>query len=383
MKIALVIERMDPSRGGRETSTAQVACELARRGHGVDVLCQGGSWRADGVTVAPLGRGLLPRWKLANFVAAVQEAAGSGRYDIVHATLPVPGANVYQPRGGTIPGRRAAGLRRHRLTGWMRSGFSRAFNLRRRLMARLERQVAGDSSVWCLAVSNMIAQEFRQHYRRTDRVRVIRNAVAVPQMSPEDRAHHRQRIRYSLGLSPKDVVFITVAKNFELKAIGQCIVAFARWYYRRRGDLDARLVVVGRDNPESYHRYAGLRDVGRQVVFVPPTPDIFEWYAAADACVLLSWYDPCSRVVLEAARWGIPSITTAYNGAAEVLAGGAGIVIDSPRNIKAVVESMDALSDPEVRAACSKACVQLAPGLSIERHVDELVRTYQEIARRP
>ena len=38
MKIALVIERMDPQRGGREVSTAQVAVALSRRGHEVTVL---------------------------------------------------------------------------------------------------------------------------------------------------------------------------------------------------------------------------------------------------------------------------------------------------------------------------------------------------------
>jgi len=59
MKIALIIERMEPSRGGRETSTAQIAQRLAELGHSVTVLCQQGSWPSDspGVEVVSLGAG--------------------------------------------------------------------------------------------------------------------------------------------------------------------------------------------------------------------------------------------------------------------------------------------------------------------------------------
>ncbi|MHC4981646.1 MAG: glycosyltransferase, partial [Planctomycetota bacterium] len=131
-----------------------------------------------------------------------------------------------------------------------------------------------------------------------------------------------------------------------------------------------------------YERYAGLRDVGRQVAFMAPTRQMLAWYAAADVCILLSWYDPCSRVCLEAARLGVPSITTQYNGAAELLADGAGIVVSSPKDINAVVAAMDKLSDPEARAACSRACARVAERVTIERHVDELLEVYAEVAQR-
>ena len=113
MNVALVIERMDCSRGGRETSTAQIAACLARRGVRVTILCQSGSWRAEGVAVCELGRrGLTRRGRLRGFVADVQREIAGGEFDIVHAMLPVPGANVYQLRGGTIPAQRAASRRR-------------------------------------------------------------------------------------------------------------------------------------------------------------------------------------------------------------------------------------------------------------------------------
>ncbi|MHC4982881.1 MAG: glycosyltransferase, partial [Planctomycetota bacterium] len=283
MKIGLVIERMDPSRGGREASTAEVAAALAERGHQVEVLCQSGSWQAEGVAVVPLRTGgVLPARRLRRFAGAVEAAANQRRYDILHATLPVPAANVYQPRGGTIPGQQSARFRRHSLPGRAGVVLTRRLNRRRRLMADFERGLVGNESVMCLAVSELIAREFEQHYGRTKRVRVIYNAVGLPESSGEKPEYLRQRLRYKLGVGSEDPVFITVAKNFELKGVAECIVAFAKWYHGHDGEVNGRLLVVGRDKPEGYERYAGLRDVGRQVAFMAPTRQMLDWYAAAD-----------------------------------------------------------------------------------------------------
>ena len=262
MRIALVIERLDLSRGGREASTAQIAAGLVARGCDVTVLCQSGSWTCDGVTVRELGtRGVLRVERLRNFINDVQEDIQSQKYDIVHATLPVPGANVYQPRGGTIPGQRQAARRRRAVPLALVAGLADGLNLRRREMAKLEREVVADDNVLCLAVSEMVAKEFADHYDRTRGVRVIYNGVEVPDPTHEQWAHHRQRLRFTMDLGRGDAIFLTVARNFRLKAIDQAIIAFAKWYHLPYRTTDGRLVVVGRDVVEGYQRFAGLREV--------------------------------------------------------------------------------------------------------------------------
>ncbi len=381
MKIALVIERLDPMRGGRETSTAQIASALARRGHHVTVICQEAAWslRDDGVTVKQLGaRGVMRVTKLRNFISDVQAAMADGGYDIVHTTLPVPGANVYQPRGGTIPGQRAASVRRRGEFAAFIAEMFAPLNACRSAMAEYERQVIADENTVCLAVSEMVAEEIRSCYGRENGVRVIYNAVDIPAVDDEQRADWRQKLRFGMGVGPENPVFVTVAKNFVLKGVGETIKAFAMWSHD--SGTDGRLVVVGREDSENYQQIAGQHDAGDKVIFVPPTENVFTWYSAADACVLLSWYDPCSRVVLEATRWRLPSITTVFNGAAEILAGGAGIVVDSPRDIVRVAAAMDELADPARRAARTAACVKIADSLGIDRHVDELEAAYSRMA---
>ncbi len=389
MRIAFIIERMDVARGGRERSTAEVAEALARRGHQVTVVCQDGSWKPEGVEVRRLGRrGGTRAGRLRGFVADVQEHLLGSDYDIAHATLPVPGANVYQPRGGTVPAQRDAAWARRTWLGQLLAVFGERFNAHRRVMDQLEQEVVADPGVLCLAVSEMVALEFAQYYGRGGRLRVVYNGVAVPDPNLPQRARWRRDRRREIGADDDALVLLTVATNFELKGVLETIEAFARLCgthvlggsRRRSGPPpDARLVVVGRHQPEFYSQRAGVHDLGEQVFFFGPTEDVFEWYAAADAVVLLSWYDPCSRVVLEAIRWGIPSITTASNGAAEKLEDGAGVVVGSPRDTAGVVAAMERMADPEARREMAAACRAVADEVGVERHVEELLAAYAQL----
>lgn len=383
MKIALIIERMEPARGGRETSIAQIAANLAKRGHEVSIICQQSSWSYEGVEVRQLGcKGRL-RWQhLRNFVADAQREIKSRHYDIVHSTLPLPGANVYQPRGGTVPAQVASRLRRGSLIRKLNVALNEQIKVRRLIMRKLERQVVEDPKVLCLAVSGLVAEEFKHYYKRHSAVRIIYNGVDAPLASCPERTQWREQKRKKLEVGPDAFVLLSVANNFALKGVAETINAFAKWHHLQGGKTQARLVVVGHDNPEVYRRRAEKKGIGAQVVFAGPTENIFQWYAGADACILLSWYDPCSRVVLEATRWGIPSITTAYNGAAEVLNDG-GILVNSPVDTEAVVAAIDSLSEPRGRAERAKNCLRIADQVSIERHVDELLEAYAEVLERP
>ena len=195
----------------------------------------------------------------------------------------------------------------------------------------------------------MVAEELCRFYNRTDRVRVVFNAVRPPELSAEQRAEARRQARRELGIAENDIVFLCPAMNFELKGVRPAIDAFAR-FRGQRDAAPAKLVILGREMPEPYQRAASMLGVARDVLFRPAVQDMAPLYALADAVVLLSWYDPCSRVVLEAATWELPSITTACNGAAEILADGAGIVVESPTDRRAVAEAFARLCDGAARA---------------------------------
>lgn len=377
MKIAWVIERMDTARGGRETSTAQVVKALASQGHDVTILCQSGSWAHPGVQVKSLGaRGRFRHQRAMSFSADVRAMAATMGFDIVHAVTPVMGANVYQPRGGTIPGQRLASARRRRSTRL--HSMLEPMNLCRRVMSSLERQIVGDPRVKCLAVSEMIAEEFRRFYSRSQGVSVIYNAVCKGDVNL--REQWRDEYRRRLGVGDDTTVFVTAATNFELKGIPQALNHFAAWRAGVGKGKDAKFVAIGADPGRGIIRLVRRLGILDDVAFFPRVDSMFPWYSAGDVCVLLSWYDPCSRVVLEAIRWGLPAITTAYNGAAETLARGGGIVVSSPDD-PTVVDAFEELSDPATRARCAQECERVENKISLDQHVENLLGAYAELMR--
>ena len=340
MRIALVIERMDPSRGGREAALAEIAQGLAAYDCDVTILCQSANWDAVGVRVHTLGRQPKRRVsRLREFIHAVQGHVAGERYDIVHTTLPVPGADIYQLHSGTMPGQQAANLRRRTAWGRAFSRIARPYNSHRRCLLHLEQEVLRSTSQLCLPVSQLILRELKTYYRREQNVHVVFNGVVIPELTPSERQDWRRHERQKLGLLSDQPLFIAVATNFELKGITETIDAFAAWQsgQPKRRKRRSILAVVGRTRVGPYLRHVKRLGLGSQVKFIPLTSRIHRWWAAADACIHLTWYDPCSRVVLEATRWGVPSTTTAYNGAAEVLRDGAGIVVPGPRHLSAVV----------------------------------------------
>ncbi len=375
MKVALVIERLDLMRGGRETSTAQAAEQLAALGCEVTIVCQSGSWSSPTVDMLQVGaRGDSRTSRLKNFAADVASAVSKRQFDIVQTTLPIPQANVYRPRGGTIPAQLAASLRRRSVAGRLLRKVTEPLNSYRRVMARYERQLLTGGGAICLCVSQMVKDECREHYGLDDGVEVVFNCVAAADQ--QTRSADRQRIRNQIGAGTDAPVFLTVATNFELKGVAQGIEAFAKWR-SESGVLGARLLVVGRKSPDRYVKLAARFGAADAVTFIPPSDDVFQWYAAADAVMLLSWYDPCSRVVLEAARWSIPSITTKFNGAAEAFEGGGCITVDSPLDIAAIAAACGELADPSTREKHSSACGSLADYLGPERHANQLLEAYR------
>ena len=381
MKIALVIEKLS-SRGGREKSTAQIAAELARRGYQVTILCQHADEASrlalPGVAIQELPSRCPLRWgKLSGFARAVRQAAAQGAFDVVHAMLPLPGADVYQVRGGTVPGNRQAGLMRRHGLGKAFARVGCLFNLTRRAQARLEARAAADEGMRWLTVSDLVAGEVRRFYGRGKGVRTVYNAVEIPTADAAQRRAWRDQVRRRHGIGDDQLVLLSVAANWPLKGMDYLLRAFSQW---SPGHPDARLLLVG---PADQHaKVAALAGpLAGKVILCDETDDIFAYYSAADALVLLSWQDACSRVVLEATRWGLPSLTTALNGASEVLAGGAGIVVSAPDDLAAVVAGLERLADPAERAAMAGRCLAKADFLSLRRHVNELEEVYTEVVR--
>ena len=119
------------------------------------------------------------------------------------------------------------------------------------------------------------------------------------------------------------------------------------------------------------------------VINVGAIDDPVPFYAAADVFVLPTFYDPCSLSVSEAAASGLPSVTTRFNGAAELLTEGVdGSVISDPADDAELAAALRPLLDQNVRQRMGEAARKLALKHTLDRNCDQIVSIYEHIAGR-
>lgn len=387
MKVAILQEHIDARRGGAETSTLEMARRLAQLGLDVSILCRGDADRPfvdENVTILPVvAAGRSRALRTYQFVQRARALCHRERFDIVHAVTPCLAANVYQPRGGTYPetiARSLAPVRSPLLRGLKRLG--RRFNVRQQFLLRIERLLLEKhrTRVFVAAVSEYVRRQVEVGLGFPgDRVRLVFNGVEIASLREDERSRYRSALRAELSLGEETPLLLFVAHNFRLKGLAELLRACAIASDAGAG-TPWTVAVAGRDHAGPYLRLARRLGIEARVRFVGTATPIRQWYAAADALAHPTWYDPCSRVVLEALSIGLPVVTTRYNGAAEVLEPGRnGEVLNEPDDAPALAAALAAVLRPAVRAACRRDAPRLHEQLSMTRHARELKSLYEHV----
>lgn len=388
MKVALVIERVETWRGGAETSTMQFARDLASLGCEVHVVTGTYMPSTPELRIVPVRVGrLLKGWRTGFFARRAAALVREEDYDIVHAITPCPVADIYQPRGGTVPEMLArnratypTALRRalKRIAQWLRFKYHVMGRLETRLLNRQPPPVV-------VAISRYVADQLRRHYAfDPDRIRTIFNGVDPDVTDAAQRREDRQSVRRQYALADDDLMLLCVAHNFKLKGVGRAIEALhllaGGSEPLRRDNGRCVLVVVGRDNPARYVRLAHRLGLADRVIFTGATDRTGAFFHAADVLVHPTYYDPCSRVVLEALAAGLPVVTTRFNGAAERIRDGLhGYVVDSPDDVEAIADRLRRLSDDAHRRECAGRAPAAVEEISMFAHAGRSYELYRAL----
>lgn len=397
MKIAIVIESYDPYAGGLERSTAQIAQELAKRGHAVTLLAGGcrDTTCLPGVTIrAMTKRKKSSAWRLWRFVRWAEAQLADGGFDVsLSMTTAVPAA-VLQPRGGTVRETLDRNIAmRPTLAAQLTKKISVWLNPKQQLLLHFEKQAFSDERLFKVAaLSGYVTRQLKTHYQLPEeKVALIPNAAVMPKVDAKQRSEWRARVRDGFDIADDVPVFLFAAINPRLKGFEPLMKATA--LLKERG-VPAVVLLAG-DFWHGHNKYAARLGVRDRVRFVRHTKQIEALYAAADVTVHPTFYDPASKVVIESLMMGVPAISTAYNGASEMIepggdalgetsGGGAfgarGRVIPDPSDAKALADAMKALTDPVERKKCSKAASGLAGALSMKSHVDLLEGVLRDAA---
>ena len=379
-KIALIILHADPARGGAERYTIDLATTLGQRGHHVTVLAATARNLPANLKTRRLPcRAMTRLGQYDRFLNAVDEHLARSSYNIVHAMLPVRTCHVYHPHAGVAAEALAAATPHP--PSWL-TPVVHAWPTRKRRFASVERDLlSSPRPPLVLCLSDYVRRQIHTHYPAIADHRLVRlfNAVDLQHFRHQPRDDEATRLRQRLSIASDDVVALMVAQDFARKGLREAIEALASVH-----DPRLTLVVVGRDKVKPYRDRARQLLVADRVRFAGPAADPRAYYRAADFLLLPTRHDPCSLVVLEALAMGLPVISTAQNGACEIMCDGReGLVLQDPSDIPRLADAMRSMLDPQLRSRMRDACLTLRPQLSQDQHVRRLIEAYEQATSPP
>ena len=242
--------------------------------------------------------------------------------------------------------------------------WTRGFSAKHRTMIELEASVVGDASRCGKVVVNsrMVADEIADYYpgRSSDDVELIYNGYDPVDLPEEmDRALDRAEVRRELGIAEGQPVVLFVGSGWERKGLRSLIDAFSDVK-----DSRALLLVAGKGRVDT--RWKGM---GR-VKFLGARSDVPRLLMAADVFALPTYYDPFSNATLEAARHGLPVITTRSNGFHEVMEDGVHGSVVEAGDADAIRAGLDLWISRAGDGEVFQRCLANAKPYTVARNVD-------------
>lgn len=210
-----------------------------------------------------------------------------------------------------------------------------------------------------------------------DRVFTLPNGVEADRLRPPDRTT-RDRHRAELGLAPDDLIAVQAARFHPIKDQPTAIKALAQV---RSNHPEAKLLLVGQGGTEpSLRRLIARLGLTGAVIFAPPKPDPYSYYAAADIGLLSSRGEGLPRVLVEEAACGLPLAATDVGGCREIARPDQTGLIVPPGDPTALAEAWSRLADrPELRRSLGRAGRRL---VETEYTSIKMIADFQDIIER-
>jgi UDP-glucose:(heptosyl)LPS alpha-1,3-glucosyltransferase len=356
MRIALLTRRFDSAGGGTERDLIVTAEGLRAAGHQVTIFADeirgaASDWEVRRVGAGPrLGRAV----SLLRFAWTAAPAARRDGADMVLSFARCAGADVMRSGGGA----HVSYLRAARKWRGALGAFAMRISPYHRIQMLVERQAFHSPGLKrVIAVSNFVADDLIREFGIVpEKTITIYNGVDLDRFRPAGDSSERDTIRQKFGVPASAPLVVFVGNGFARKGLGFLIEA---WPLVAGG---AFLLVVGADRQsDKFARQARALNVGARVVFAGTQPNVEAILRAADSFAMPSLFEPFGNVVMEAMASGLPAMTSAFSGVAEVIpASMRGFRVENPDDVGEVALRLGALFDApaavgrEARATAEK-----------------------------
>jgi len=383
MNVLVVNYEYPPLGGGGGVACEQVAVELARMGHKVDVITSQGPNLApqetrDGVRINRVrvwGRKKKQTASLLSMLTFVRSAARAGvrmaaenRYDVVHVHFAVPTgpAGVRIARAAALP----MVLSVH--GGDLYDPTKLLSPHRMWPVGVVVRRVLNAADL-VLAQSSNTADNARRYHRFKGRIEIIPLGIPPVEFQPGTRGQ--------FGLDGDDFVLVTVGRIVRRKGLNYLLDALANVK-----EAGLKLVVCGdgpeRVNLEGQARSLGLGDTVR---FAGQMSDEekFQLLSLADLFVMASLHEGFGIIFLEAMSQGLPIVATNVGGQTDFLTHEHNALLVPPADSGVLAEAIRrTIGDEALRRMMSENNLEEVKAFDIRKIAERHVEVFEEVAAR-
>jgi UDP-glucose:(heptosyl)LPS alpha-1,3-glucosyltransferase len=249
--------------------------------------------------------------------------------------------------------------------GWRK--FFRFLNRKHAELLGLERTMFEQRGArHVIANSRMVQNEIiRTFGYPAEKITVVYNGLPATHFKKRPQARTEMRQRW--GLRDKIVAILFAGSGWDRKGLKYAVRAV-----NAIADANAQLIVAGKGKTHGY--------TSGKVRFLGPVSDMQSLLMAVDLFVLPTVYDPFSNACLEALSYGLPVITTATNGFAEIIEPGVhGAVIDRADDIPALRHALEEWLPPARRESARGQCSEVARRYSMNTNVEQTLRVLETL----
>lgn len=364
MKIALIRQKYTPF-GGAERYMSRLVAGLAAEGHEVHILAV--SWdgpRTDGVIFHPVQVFRKPGWlKALSFSNGCSRIIEHEKFDIVFSLERTLRQDIYRAGDGChrqwlILKNQGKGFLPKVLT-WL--------NPLQLIYIWLERRMFTAPALKAIIANSETGKQdiIRLYGVSPEKIHVVYNGIDPVHGGAVKRQLFRDELatEFSLG---DELRLLYVGSGFKRKGVATAIRAAARL------SIPFRLFIVGKGKSGCYVSLAQKLGIDGSIVFTGPRRDVELFYGGSDLFVFPTLYDPFSNATLEAMAYGLPTITSKYNGVAELINHEVnGYVVEDPLDDTVVAECINLLSDPVHRRDIGKRAAKTAAAFTMQRNIKE------------
>jgi glycosyltransferase involved in cell wall biosynthesis len=243
------------------------------------------------------------------------------------------------------------------------------------LVIFLERRMYTNPKTGLILIAKKTAADLKRHYGINGPLPVVYIGLDHAIFKRELRLRNRPVVRKQLGFSGDAFVLVLVGNDWKKKGLVALIEALALLK-----DLPVVLVVAGKDDSTPYTKRIQELGLDGKVTFQPSRPDVQWYYGAADVYVGPSLEDTFAQPPTEAMGCGLPVITTATNGTAEIMTDGVdGLVLQDPNDVAGLAERIRWLYDhPEERERMAEQAAITASQYTWDRNGVEMRAIFAE-----